>query len=388
MSVYREDDGGTPAAPADVITDNAKTQHHHINGAGRLVLTPIRKARGAISNPNKPSGTEDWELDCEICRTQGVNLNDGHEIACCDTCGKWQHVWCHDNADQRAGRPKRDWNKVEFRCFRCQRPPPVSYQNGNGFSATPQSQSTNGVMRRKSSIQPQAPVPAPSNHQYHHTWQAYTPSPGATAAAVAPVAAVAPEVTQYGSQSTFASRPWNFDGNQHPPTSQYYQATLATAHSSTSHPPYQSAQQPVPLTPLYPSYAQPQPTNGQTSYRPIVQNGTHTPSHAPTGYAAYQPQADYSSAQSSTPSGHAQNLTPNGSYASQSHVPTWSAQQTHPPQLVWNDRYPTNGQLYSQVPYPSGGGLHNPSSQPHHYPVPVQPVGGPQPIYSKLPPTS
>jgi hypothetical protein len=34
-------------------------------------------------------------------------------------CNKWQHIPCHDNADLRAGRHKRDWDIEEFICQRC-----------------------------------------------------------------------------------------------------------------------------------------------------------------------------------------------------------------------------------------------------------------------------
>lgn len=38
---------------------------------------------------------------------------------CCGRCNKWQHIPCHDSRDARMGRPKRDWNKIEFFCARC-----------------------------------------------------------------------------------------------------------------------------------------------------------------------------------------------------------------------------------------------------------------------------
>lgn len=38
---------------------------------------------------------------------------------CCEGCSKWQHISCHDRADQQAGRPKRNWDKVEFLCRQC-----------------------------------------------------------------------------------------------------------------------------------------------------------------------------------------------------------------------------------------------------------------------------
>lgn len=37
----------------------------------------------------------------------------------CGICSKWQHISCHDNADLRAGRPKRNWDAEEFICQRC-----------------------------------------------------------------------------------------------------------------------------------------------------------------------------------------------------------------------------------------------------------------------------
>ena len=37
----------------------------------------------------------------------------------CGMCSKWQHITCHDAADQRAGRRRRNWDRVEFICLRC-----------------------------------------------------------------------------------------------------------------------------------------------------------------------------------------------------------------------------------------------------------------------------
>lgn len=37
----------------------------------------------------------------------------------CGICSKWQHIYCHDAADQRTGRPKRNWDIEEFVCQRC-----------------------------------------------------------------------------------------------------------------------------------------------------------------------------------------------------------------------------------------------------------------------------
>jgi hypothetical protein len=40
-------------------------------------------------------------------------------MMCCGLCNKWQHIPCHDSRDARMGRPKRDWNKIDFFCARC-----------------------------------------------------------------------------------------------------------------------------------------------------------------------------------------------------------------------------------------------------------------------------
>lgn len=37
----------------------------------------------------------------------------------CGKCFKWQHIACHDQADERAGRAKRNWDVVEFICQQC-----------------------------------------------------------------------------------------------------------------------------------------------------------------------------------------------------------------------------------------------------------------------------
>jgi len=37
----------------------------------------------------------------------------------CGKCFKWQHIACHDSADERAGHSKRNWDSVEFICQQC-----------------------------------------------------------------------------------------------------------------------------------------------------------------------------------------------------------------------------------------------------------------------------
>jgi len=37
------------------------------------------------------------------------------DVVCCDDCGRWQHVECHDRQDAVEGRRKRNWDKVDFK---------------------------------------------------------------------------------------------------------------------------------------------------------------------------------------------------------------------------------------------------------------------------------
>ncbi|KAI0035502.1 hypothetical protein K488DRAFT_68310 [Vararia minispora EC-137] len=83
-----------------------------------------RKVKGA-DGAGKP-GSEEWELDCEICDRRGKNLDDDLGLVSCGRCGKWQHIRCYDAADKRAGRTRRDWEKEEFMCQRCRAYTPVT----------------------------------------------------------------------------------------------------------------------------------------------------------------------------------------------------------------------------------------------------------------------
>lgn len=41
-------------------------------------------------------------------------------MLCCGLCSQWQHIACHDRADLHAGKPRRNWDQVEFICRQCQ----------------------------------------------------------------------------------------------------------------------------------------------------------------------------------------------------------------------------------------------------------------------------
>ncbi|KAK0204592.1 hypothetical protein DFS33DRAFT_1258860 [Desarmillaria ectypa] len=95
--------------PVDVV-GNGTTVERQANGR--------RTSNGIASGSRTPAG-EDWELDCEICLRRGINLDDGVPMMCCGSCSKWQHISCHDQADLRSGRPRRNWEQVEFICRNC-----------------------------------------------------------------------------------------------------------------------------------------------------------------------------------------------------------------------------------------------------------------------------
>ncbi|KAJ3734153.1 hypothetical protein DFJ43DRAFT_1130808 [Lentinula guzmanii] len=107
-------------------------------------------ARGSRSS-RTPAG-DDWELDCEICNRRGVNLDERVPLMSCALCSRWQHISCHDQADLQAGRPRRNWDQVEFICRKCRMNARSSTQNG----VQTQYQQT---MNMHPSLHPPAPSP-------------------------------------------------------------------------------------------------------------------------------------------------------------------------------------------------------------------------------------
>lgn len=62
----------------------------------------------------------------------------------CGLCSKWQHIACHDHADQQVGRRRRNWDVVEFFCLKCRAhragvtfPGPGDSSRGLGASTVP-----------------------------------------------------------------------------------------------------------------------------------------------------------------------------------------------------------------------------------------------------------
>ncbi|BEI82391.1 hypothetical protein CcaverHIS002_0302590 [Cutaneotrichosporon cavernicola] len=158
--------------------------------ASRPATRAQTPSRSAASSVKDGSNGQSWEMKCEVCKLHGWNLADDADAVCCDDCGRWQHVKCHDRQDIAAGRGIRDWDQVDFRCSECDarsKRPRVSDVRQDGANGTicQQTATQNGSQRRSSASQ--YPVPYPSNplpapHSYHssqpppHRQAQYLPS--------------------------------------------------------------------------------------------------------------------------------------------------------------------------------------------------------------------
>ena len=104
----------------------------------------------------------------------------------CGMCSKWQHIGCHDMADQRLGRPRRDWERQQFYCQPCRNRLP---NNGNYIASNHQRYA----------------APQPSAHSSSWSQAAVDPS-------IHPQKAIATPQAYYrdalpGSQPSYGSRP-------------------------------------------------------------------------------------------------------------------------------------------------------------------------------------
>jgi hypothetical protein len=77
----------------------------------------------------------------------------------CGSCSKWQHIQCHDKRDRAMGRPKRDWDRIEFFCQRC-----LALRNN---SLQQQAQRANGASSHYPSSQQHVQATMP----YAQSWQ-------------------------------------------------------------------------------------------------------------------------------------------------------------------------------------------------------------------------
>ncbi|GJE85675.1 hypothetical protein PsYK624_017540 [Phanerochaete sordida] len=99
--------------------------------------TPTASVVSTSRQPTRtatPNVGETWTLDCEICGRCGVNMDDGLPMVSCGMCSRWQHIPCHDAADDKAGVARRNWKHEKFFCSRCK---PVALQRqANGTART------------------------------------------------------------------------------------------------------------------------------------------------------------------------------------------------------------------------------------------------------------
>lgn len=129
-----------------------------------VVVPPRRRRRRALSQPQDsplvprlpaPENLGHWTAKSAVdaasmwyVRSQPrVKLlsnhtvqNDGLPMVSCGMCSRWQHIPCHDTADDKAGVPRRNWQQEKFYCSRCK---PVAMQrmaNGTARSSSATSQ--------------------------------------------------------------------------------------------------------------------------------------------------------------------------------------------------------------------------------------------------------
>ncbi|KAF8339700.1 uncharacterized protein EI90DRAFT_3151176 [Cantharellus anzutake] len=196
LEANKEASGPGKEDDVDVVGMN---NEHLANGKRATVSKPAAKKprRNATTSRKR----NDWELDCEVCGAKGLNVDDGREVACCEKCGRWQHVDCHDQEDEKAGRPKRNWNVVDFFCKDCARSLPPGSMTSAGRKPK-ESRTTRPRSGAAHSI-PATPTLPPFPSGYDAYWAQHS---------------------RYGSNSAFGSSAYS---RPHP-NLPYYQGTFSS----------------------------------------------------------------------------------------------------------------------------------------------------------------
>lgn len=88
--------------------------------------------------------------------------NDGLPMVSCGMCSRWQHIPCHDAADDKAGRPRRNWQHEKFYCSRCRPAAMQRLANGTTRSTSVTSQPRTQARSQK------APTQAMQYNSYSH----------------------------------------------------------------------------------------------------------------------------------------------------------------------------------------------------------------------------
>lgn len=130
-------------------------------------------------------------------------------MMCCGRCNKWQHIPCHDSRDARMGRPKRDWNKIEFFCARC-----LATKANGARAAQPSNHSS-------------------SSQRYQHSYN-HGATNGVAHLAQLPYGQVAGQASWQPPQVSYGLKPANAPAQGYPEPSAYAQSYLAPTSSVRS----------------------------------------------------------------------------------------------------------------------------------------------------------
>ncbi|EOA82156.1 uncharacterized protein SETTUDRAFT_173857 [Exserohilum turcica Et28A] len=124
------------------------------------------------SDLKKLNEEEDWFFDCEKCGKYGSNLNDDTPQISCEKCNVWQHMKCHEIAEEQAENPK-----FVFVCTSCKRKQAEAEQPKPSLKLrlTSQSPASNGQVQANGAASPglnSIQIPAPQQSAP----QAYQPN--------------------------------------------------------------------------------------------------------------------------------------------------------------------------------------------------------------------
>lgn len=170
--------------------------------------------------------------------------DDGTPMMSCGLCSKWQHIACHDRADQQMGRRRRNWDVVEFFCLQC-RTDRARVHNAGGDG--------------RQTTQPGTAI-AHVQRQSQNPYMAYT------------TASVIPYKTETSTGHTgYVTQPMNGSGPSHIREQQ-------TPHARSGH-----------TSPSQPRYAQQHPQ--QQPYNPPISFTHYQPQHR--GFSSSTPGASH-----------------------------------------------------------------------------------------------
>lgn len=351
----------------DILGSESENKPALTNGTGsgvheNVTTIPVKFVVNASkSGTHTPKDDDPWELDCEICHRRGLNLvrplcsrqtrstnvmrqDDGQELMSCEKCNKWQHIRCHDQADFIAGRPRRNWELVDFLCAACavkrqgrssqqqlqrQNPGPQLWTNYNS------SKINNGIVAMTSQ-------PVPAKPAYNQASYETVPHSNGRTSYTSPLA----PVQQTNAAATL-------------PTQYVHRSPTSTAHSvypGATPPPRVLPPAPAPT----PSTRAPYPSGPNMYLSSSYSGGNYPPTQA--GAQSVQPSS----------SSHYRSMVPVAP------ANAWSQQQVHYSQLAshhsaWNG----TGHAAGSQPGVSQPVQQNGYYRPHP-PPPVNPLAPPK----------